>query len=428
MTDLFFTGLQQEKLHNLKLETWNKMQAELHQSLGENERMFVRRMYAKLLQQHYQEKYVDKGENDENASLLQLKINMLTTPSIQLSLKVIPEQIVAYLQKERLDLIRKFLRTGKLYDLRLLEEYPKETFHSELMEVTSHYRKLRHLPAINSQNPHSLLLKDFGCYILRQDGRPVMREEQEQISTGLAEIWSVLGNFQEVCVKNGLCIAHASGQPIYHSSQSTLGIYSPVRRMIVVGRGNSSADSPIIGLAHEFAGHWLDYISAPPMHWLKHLLGEILLLSRESVSASFVDAWIRRDESLISKAVWCMNRYNRVNFYMENDLLLPSEIWARLMEQYIAWRLHRKKKIKTISVSSLEKYYKTDGYWDAEDWKELCPRVEKQMQAQTWMARKVSGLSSSNRKFAPPSYREVFPWADSSNCWLTILEGKGFYE
>jgi hypothetical protein len=134
---------------------------------------------------------------------------------------------------------------------------------------------------------------------------------------------------------------------------------------------------------------------------------------REIVCSPFLDAVIQKEASVYVELLHRMIPYP-VKFEREiPELFMPSEVWGRAVEQYIADRVHKCGIRQPISVKPIAWYYDRPGYWPKCEWRAGIRKVVQDgLQARMWMAKRVHGQSESKIRKPPISYRTIFPWVD----------------
>jgi hypothetical protein len=393
--------------------------------IAENELMYVRRRYAGIMEDRFRQEYAGIKQVDEKGTRYVMTLSFLRESTFPFEYNYFPENFVKQARKERIDLITEQLKRGLPVQPEVLREYPSGTFIDQTTAPVGTN------PLLSDTLPTNSELEVYGCRLKRQNGMPVSAEEQAGISIGLEQLWQAIGDLSDLCHATGVVIAHTAGRRILHKKKNVLGTFDSFSNEIVVGASGISGLVSIASLAHELAGHWLDQIGMPPTRWVHNLISEDLAFSRKAIAVSFLDAWLRRDESLLSQAMWRTNHFSSPRVYAKDTLLKPSEVWARLVEQWVAWKLSRKKIREPQCVDSLTHYFHTSYYWDEENWPLLADRVEEQIHARIWMARIMAGILKYNRYVPLPSYQKAFPWSKGHELAMmseSILESKFLYE
>jgi hypothetical protein len=194
-----------------------------------------------------------------------------------------------------------------------------------------------------------------GYKVKRQDGKPIHRPMVEEIAAGIDELESVLGPLADVFRTTQLTIAHTAGKHPFMRKAG--GLFVPGENTVTIGiRG-------VPALAHE-VGHMLDYAAGSATH-------ESVTIfpgwgpgrkKRPTTSLAEIDyrthpdtegARLLRDAKRTMRDVYEVKRRMRTRLNAEHDEQVrdetrrfkvqlgdywndPVEIWARLVEQYVA--------------------------------------------------------------------------------------------
>ncbi|MCH9035002.1 MAG: hypothetical protein IID42_10940 [Planctomycetes bacterium] len=246
-----------------------------------------------------------------------------------------------------------------------------------------------------------------GYKMKRQDGKDMTPEIRNDIQNIVDDFESVFGKMASLFRKTDITIAHTNGK---HPLLSTAGgYYHSKERTVTVGRAKAGA--------HELA-HWLDAEAAAAVGedrevdlfmdagfrriTRKRRCSHRMMLTDRDVadvcSAKTSDtcltrlAWGKinnksdayRVMSATGKqddATKCVRA--RLGAYWSR----PCEVFARLVEQYVATELGR----ESAAAESPELYQNAPAYWTKEEFAELKPMVIKEVKRRIALLRKRKG-------------------------------------
>jgi N12 class adenine-specific DNA methylase len=262
--------------------------------------------------------------------------------------------------------------------------------------------------ANRSQALDDSMRERLGYKVKRQDGKEISQTQKSEIEMGVKELEKVFGSLKDVFRKGDITFVHTSGKHPFLMNAG--GAYNASERTINFGVENRITGDPVRALAHEFA-HYLDNeagtrdlreTDARPkarMSSSKQLV-ELKFLS-ENDNPSFFSA--SSDGDLIKDARRLLRESvptSTGRLYSEESIKMragemsalttdeqaavergkivlgpywkePSEIFARLVEQYVSVKLE-----KEVRFSAEKDYSDKIGYWSREDFETLTPRLE----------------------------------------------------
>lgn len=269
------------------------------------------------------------------------------------------------------------------------------------------YLKGRHTSFANlSAAVDASMLAEGGYKVKRQDGKPIKPEQKAEIAAGVAELESVLGPLAEVFRAPGLTIAHTSGTYPFLMSNAG-GLYSPDDRTVTMGIVSKvRTGAPIKALAHEF-GHFIDFEAGRVLNFRAMLPGTRGKARYSTAISNYEGAFWEREGSdpegrdLILRATAMFTSEDRLvdrllklrkkdmvddpakqaeaewaKVKLGNYWRSPVEVWARLVEQYVAHRLGYPADL----VSADHRYPYWMAYWSVAEMEELAPAIERQIQ------------------------------------------------
>jgi hypothetical protein len=270
------------------------------------------------------------------------------------------------------------------------------------------YEKGLHTSFANkSAAVNAVMFHEKGYKVKRQDGKPIAPDQISEIDSGINEVQEATGPSKDIMHKSDLTIAHTSGTFPFLNSTS-LGIYHPAENTITTGvqLNISGKKSELRSLGHEY-GHWLDYQA-----------GSENKKGYEFYTNGKSSRRVKSYRSALSKSEEYSNfLYEKANHNMNNSRAVrlaqnpsqlgrpmtqeekeqakewnarigsyyrdPREVWARLVEQYIAEQ-HGK---ATTAAESPEYYEKHPAYWNHETFNEMKPTIKAEIERRQSIAR-----------------------------------------
>lgn len=220
----------------------------------------------------------------------------------------------------------------------------------------------------------------------RQDGKPISNAQVTEIAVGLDEIEKAIGPLRDVLLASDVTIAHTNGKHPFLSDAG--GMYHNNERTITTGVAIRGKSTP--SLAHEL-GHWLDIEAGSK-------LGKSVRVGKTTFrpSTSLAESQQRYGgDALIERARFLMQdkrearelakaKKSKAETDDERDQIEwasiklgpywyePREIWARLFEQYVSFKLGG-----NVGVSAQSSYAKHPAYWSDAEFAGLVPDMEK---------------------------------------------------
>lgn len=242
-----------------------------------------------------------------------------------------------------------------------------------------------------------------GYKVKRQDGTQITDRQKKEIADGVDEIEEITGSLKQVFQDADITFAHTNGTNPFMRVAG--GLWSPSDNTITIGI-KVIGIFPVKAQAHE-VGHALDYLAGGVLGksttvfgnrqsggYNRKRLGSITALSESDAMKGESEGGklIRGAKQLIhnpaeverllkielkevadNKDEEIKVRKNRISLgdYWDS----PREIWARLTEQYIAYKRAK----PGVSHDDIQSYYEQDGYWTAKDFARLLPLYEKEL-------------------------------------------------
>lgn len=302
-----------------------------------------------------------------------------------------------YYRKEYIQLIKDSIKHGKPVPEEVIKQRPE---FQVAQDARRRYEKGLHTSFANkSAAVNAVMFLEKGYKVKRQDGKEITDRQIQEIGQGITDIQKAVGPTKDIMEKADLTIAHTSGT--YPFLMVAGGVYHPNDKTITMG---------IFGLkslAHEWA-HWLDYEGGKASskgyeYYTDGKKSKRIDSRREALSRAE-----EYSNKLYNDAAWNMNDrhglrevYKRA--YSKSKQVTaeekkaarevvarvggywgdPREVWARLVEQYVAIT-HGK---KTEAAESPEYYYKHPAYWSKEKFAEYQPIVKAELERRISIAR-----------------------------------------
>jgi len=301
-----------------------------------------------------------------------------------------------YYRKEYIDLIKDSIKHGKPVPEEVVLQRPE---FRVAQDARRRYEKGLHTSFANkSAAVNAVMFLEKGYKVKRQDGKEIKDYQINEIGQGVEDIQKVTGPIKDVMSKADLTIAHTSGK--YPFLMVAGGLYHPNEKTITMGI------SGIKSLAHEWA-HWLDYEGGKENKYgyetyygnrktKKVASSKSALSNAEGYSPLFTNAIYNMNNpselrDLYKKAYGKSEKVTPEEKQDARDVVArvggywrdPREIWARLVEQYVAVS-HGK---KTQAAESPEYYYKHPAYWSPSKMAEYAPQIKAEIERRISNAR-----------------------------------------
>lgn len=255
------------------------------------------------------------------------------------------------------------------------------------------YLKARHTSHANESVGVVDFRELFGYKLKRQDGKSLTEPHLWDIENGVAAMEQVIPGIREAMRQGNLTLVHTNGRHPFLSQSG--GTYMPSERSINVGIKIDG--SPVRALAHEL-GHWLDYeghsaeegkIAVFGSGWRGKYVRTRCYTERTEDGAELVRQALNDMNASVKEHYATMHRLFppagekseltseeqitkvRVGRYWKR----PTEVFARLSEQYVATELDR----DSAAAAPPAYYQKHSSYWDAKRFGVLMPLVEERI-------------------------------------------------
>jgi ppGpp synthetase/RelA/SpoT-type nucleotidyltranferase/SAM-dependent methyltransferase len=249
------------------------------------------------------------------------------------------------------------------------------------------------------------MVETRGYKVKRQDGHAIMQDQRDEIAQGVSEVEEALGPLADLFRQTALTIAHTSGKHPF--LKTAAGLYQTGE--VTISTGIAGLDKrPIPVLAHEL-GHWLDFEAGRATGVKARRVTGSWGRAKLRASSSVADADFSKagpGYQLLMDARATINNVREVERTLKLHLNAtadlkekariertkvtlgpywrePAEVWARLVEQFVATRLGR----GGVAMHAPEEYHMMPGWWRAADFAPFIPRIEAEAQRRLGMLR-----------------------------------------
>jgi hypothetical protein len=418
MRNSFLKGLTDELKRIDHLNAGWAVYAGLLSEIAETEDIFVAQFYAKRLRRIAD--YWAKNHRMDDGGPIPFVRDLLAEAAV---IESDPEghcgKISPDVRKE-LELLRQEyigLAIQKNIDMpeRILAQYPRDRFTIDY-QMRSRANKGIWFSRANRVGTEDYSLSDrYGVLLRRQDRSSVTAHELDLVRVGLDELLSVFESLPDLLRALNVTIIYTASRGIYRSPNA-IGAYNSIYSTVAVrefGEQKAAHETfKIPSMGHEILGHLLDTASTPCQVELEKIIGPRVPIFRQNYCVSLLDAYNQLNDSLIFEALRTMIGYeplytNNPRFYR------PSEVYARLVEQYVATQLAKNGSPHPVSVYDLSDYFSARGYWREDQWNKLYGEVGQQLDACKGMALISNNIIPFGIE-AKMKRKMVFPWLDKT--------------
>lgn len=303
------------------------------------------------------------------------------------------------------ELVKDAIKKGEPVPQAVVEQKPE---FQVARDARRRYEKGLHTSFANkSAAVNAVMFLEKGYKVKRQDGKAILPEQIKEIDTGIDEIQQAIGNAKDIMKKEDLTIAHTSGKYPFLTGNAA-GIFHPAEKTITMGLKINFFGQIFErkALAHEFA-HMLDYAAGKHNEYGYELYSNGRTQKKVKSFKKALSNTERYTNPLYEQAEDTMNNDYEIRKLFRPSLNYgpqtkeeqeaartmratigsywrdPREIWARLVEQYIAVE-HGK---ETVAAQSPEFYYEHPAYWNKENFEKLRPLVRAEIDRRLKLAR-----------------------------------------
>lgn len=311
-----------------------------------------------------------------------------------------PESRASYehsAKEEYIKFIKESIKHGKPVPEEVVKQRPE---FQVAQDARRRYEKGLHTSFANkSAAVNAVMFLEKGYKVKRQDGQSIVDSQISEIGQGIEDIQKAFGSTKDVMEKADLTIAHTSGK--YPFLMKAGGLYHPVDKTITMGIAG------IKSLAHEWA-HWLDYEGGVASKYGYEFytngrtskkinsLRTALSKAEEGHGSLCTDAAYHLNNPSELRDIWkkAYGKSKQVSKEERKDAQEvaarvggywrdPREVWARLVEQYVAVDQGR----RSEAAESPEYYYKHPAYWSKEQFAEYKPIIKAEIEKRLSNAR-----------------------------------------
>jgi len=287
----------------------------------------------------------------------------------------------AYLRK-----IKKLIKQRIPVPPEILAQRPE---YQKAYDDYQRYLKAWHTSHANASIAVVDLQSLLGYKLKRQDGKRLTETHLWDIENGVVGMERVIPGIRDAMRRGNLTLVHTNGRHPFLSLAG--GTYMPSERSINVGI--RVEDISVRALAHEL-GHWLDYEGHGETQESEVYVGRRYVPTRCYSECTAEGAELARralnDMNASVKEHYAMMRKlfplpgEKSKLTLEEEVTKvrvgrywkrPTEVFARLTEQYVATKLDR----DSAAAESPAYYQKHSFYWDAERFAVLMPLVEQRI-------------------------------------------------
>jgi len=286
--------------------------------------------------------------------------------------------------------IKKLIKQGVAMPDEVLGQRPE---YQKAKDDYERYLKARHTSHANESVGVVDFRELFGYKLKRQDGKRLTEPHLWDIENGVVGMERVIPGIRDAMRQGNMTLVPTNGRHPFLSQFG--GTYMPSERTINVGIKIDGI--PVRALAHEL-GHWLDYeghsteegkIAVFGCGWQGKYVRTRCYTERTEGGAELVRHALNDMNSSVEEHYAMMWRLFphagemsdltreeqvtkvRVGRYWKR----PTEVFARLTEQYVATKLDR----DSAAAESPLYYQKHSFYWDAKRFEVLMPLVERRV-------------------------------------------------
>jgi hypothetical protein len=284
-------------------------------------------------------------------------------------------------------LVKEAIKHGKSVPEAVIAQYPE---FSVAATARARYQKgWRTSFANKSIAIDNTMQTERGFKVKRQDGKSITPEQITEINQAVAEVESVVGSLQDLFLQTDITIAHTSGKHPFLSGAG--GMYHFDEKTVTMGTRACNA------MAHEL-GHWLD-IESGCFIGIEHLMriGERVEEMPSLAEVGEGSDLIRQATRLLTDTTsaehivkgrkmrvlnYTPDEQGRIKLKLGHYWRSSREVWARLVEQYVAARLGPGPHL------SVDADFETlPAYWSHDKFEMIMPLVERDIKLRLWILR-----------------------------------------
>lgn len=268
--------------------------------------------------------------------------------------------------------VKNAIKKGKPVPYDVIKQYPEFTKSQNARE---RYEKGKHTSFANVSIAVDDTRKEtHGIKIKLQSGKAMTDKKADEIIKTLSQFQSAVGDITQIMKKEDLTVSHTSGKHPFLSNAA--GMYRPWDKTVTMGYPGVAA--------HEY-GHFIDETAKKNKDAPKYNF-ELLARAKSSFNGGVEQAISlskRKSKEQLTDA-----RVLRV--HLGTYWKRPEEIFARMVEQYTAYK-NQDMPLDDYKLThrSFKKYTETPAYWDKEAFDKLIPNLENEIHRKIELAEEI---------------------------------------
>lgn len=268
--------------------------------------------------------------------------------------------------------VKNAIKKGKPVPFDVIKQYPEFT---KAQNARERYEKGKHTSFANVSIAVDDTRKEtHGIKIKLQSGKAMTDKKADEIIRTLSQFQSAVGDITQIMKKEDLTVSHTSGKHPFLSNAA--GMYRPWDKTVTMGYPGVAA--------HEY-GHFIDETAKKNKDAPKYNF-ELLARAKSSFNGGVEQAISlskRKSKEQLTDA-----RVLRV--HLGTYWKRPEEIFARMVEQYTAYKNQDiPPDDYKLTHSSFKKYTETPAYWDKESFDVLLPALETEIHRKIELAEEI---------------------------------------
>lgn len=268
--------------------------------------------------------------------------------------------------------VKNAIKKGKPVPYDVIKQYPEFTKSQNARE---RYEKGKHTSFANVSIAVDDTRKEtHGIKIKLQSGKAMTDKKADEIVKTLSQFQGAVGDITQIMKKEDLTVSHTAGKHPFLSNAA--GMYRPWDKTVTMGYPGVAA--------HEY-GHFIDETAKKHKDAPKYDF-ELLARAKSSFNGGVERAISLSKRKSKDELVDARNLRVHLGTYWKR----PEEIFARMVEQYTAYK-NQDVPIKDHELThrSFKKYTETPAYWDEESFDMLLPALETEIHRKIELAEEI---------------------------------------
>lgn len=300
-----------------------------------------------------------------------------------------PREVQGF-REDYIEMVKKAISNGEEVPEEVIKQRPE---FQKAKDARARYEKGRHTSFANKSAAINDTMRDeLGFKVKRQDGKAITEDQIGELKKGVGDVEKAIGPLADYMRGTDLTIAHTSGK--YPFLDTAAGLYHSGDKTITVGV-KDFLGRPIHSLAHEMA-HWLDFeagrqagvkerIHAGSKFYDATSLAEAqdrMPYNQADAGKDMIRSAVRSMSDTMEVRRFLKKKYEdttpeehadleRIKVHLGHYWRSPREVFARLIEQYVA----TKNGPEGTATDKSSYYEKIPGYWSKEEFAKLMPDV-----------------------------------------------------